>query len=407
MKRTKHAVTPSTRRFQQDEALGRTPSRTPGQTPKVSRKLFSPSTVTSLGPTPQRDGRVLGLFDLLVEREIGTPSKDEMGLRTEVRGDMSGTLSVTPRKRAASSEEATPRMGRTPMSSSKRQMLDTFMSPLKKRDNNTGGRTPSSVSKLHFDTPQFLKRHSLPTVDEKGKNQFEMPAPLRLPRKPLGRGLSEIVASLRREEEDKLDDDLEALREAEGGDDGGLPPPPRTQQPLVEDVLVKDSQSGRQLLGGFDDEGLYDSPTEDAVGRDGNPLQVYKKKGQKRTTRKVKIKPMWKGRPTTTGQHHDEESEEDVVPETQAVGGVHEDENFEPGSDFEDEMQKQPLRKDVKKKDKKKLATNTTTDAKEGTAKKVVRKVNELAHANFRRLKLRNHGAKGGPGHGSKFRRKR
>ena len=35
------------------------------------------------------------------------------------------------------------------------------------------------------------------------------------------------------------------------------------------------------------------------------------------------------------------------------------------------------------------------------------KKVNELAHANFKRLKLKNHGAKGGPGFGSRFRRRR
>lgn len=389
MKRAKHIETPTTRRFQQqaEEELS--------QTPQVSRKLFSPATVTSLGPTPQRDGRVLGLFDLLVERELGTPSKEEMGRRREVRGDVTGHLDVTPRKRLAESEEGTPRLGRTPMSSSKRQMLDNFMTPLKKKDTNAGGGTPSSVSKLQLETPQFLKRHALPTVDENGKSQFDMPAPLRLPRKPLGRGLSEIVASLRKDEEEKLDDDLEALREAEAGEDG---PPPPVRKPVEEDFLVKDSQPGRPLLGGFDDEGLYDSPDEKVVGRDGNPLPVFKKKGQKRTTRKVNIKPVWKGRPTNTGHNHDEQDEEDVVPETQVAGdAAHPGNDLDADSDFEDELGTPSAPADAKK----------TASTKEGTGKKVMRKVNELAHANFRRLKLRNHGAKGGPGHNSKFRRRR
>lgn len=387
MKRVKNTETPTTRRFQHEEELS--------QTPQVSRKLFSsPATVTSLGPTPQRDGRVLGLFDLLVEREIGTPSKEEMGRRGEVRGDVNGHLAVTPRKRALDSEETTPRLGRTPMSSSKRQMLDTFMTPLKKKDNNAGAKTPSSVSKLHLETPQFLKRHALPTVDENGKSQFDNPAPLRLPRKPMGRALSEIVASLRKDEEETLDDDLDALREAEGGDTGA---PPQARKPVGEDILVKDSQTGRPLLGGFDDEGMYDSPDEAVVGRDGNPLPVFKKKGQKRTTRKVNIKPTWTKRPTNKDQSFNGH-EGDVVPETQVTGDAPlPEDGLDLESDFEDELQAQTAP----------VAGKKTAGAKEGTAKKVVRKVNELAHANFRRLKLRNHGAKGGPGHNSKFRRRR
>ena len=46
-------------------------------------------------------------------------------------------------------------------------------------------------------------------------------------------------------------------------------------------------------------------------------------------------------------------------------------------------------------------------EKKEGKIKKAARKVNELAHANFKRLKLRNNGAKGGPSFSSRFRRRR
>ena len=59
-------------------------------------------------------------------------------------------------------------------------------------------------------------------------------------------------------------------------------------------------------------------------------------------------------------------------------------------------------------------AAETTTEArpgpekeKEGRVRRTVRKVNELAHANFQRLKLRNSGAKGGAAHNSRFRRRR
>ncbi len=50
--------------------------------------------------------------------------------------------------------------------------------------------------------------------------------------------------------------------------------------------------------------------------------------------------------------------------------------------------------------------TPTVSTDKESGIKKAVRKVKAVAHANFRRLKLRNHGAKGGPGYNSRFRRR-
>lgn len=384
VKRTKHAETPSKPRDQDIDFMS----------PAISRKLFSPAAVTSLGPTPQRDGRVLGLFDLMVEKELGTPSKKENdGGKAHGRG----TVQATPSKRRLSiDDESATRLGRTPMSTGKRQMLNDFMTPLKKRDANAAsGKTPTSVSKLQFDTPAFLKRHSLPTVDEDG--QFNAPvSSLKLPRKPLVRGLSEIVASLRKVEEEVHDDDEDALREAEGIEMGGAPPPKPRPQPRDE-VLVEDSQVQQLPLGGFDDEGLYDSPVEDALGRDGNPLKVYKKKGQKRTTRRVNMRPTRTKRPANMGEGGDSEDDDEVLaPETQAAGG---DADAESGSDFDAAADARSKPVNVKAK--------TVKGPKEGTAKKAVRKVNELAHANFRSLKLRNYGAKGGPGHNSRFRRKR
>lgn len=274
---------------------------------------------------------------------------------------------------------------------------------MKNRRGSIDARTPSSVSKLQFDTPAFLKRHSLPAVDE--NVMFADPAPLRLPRKPLVRGLSEIVASLRKVEDDVLDDDddLDALREMENeGADIPRPTSPSlaTQQASTSTAaptpaVVEDSQRP-VLLGGFDDENMYDSPVEDGVDLKGNPVPVYKKKGQKRTTRKVNIKPIRSKRPENMPGQDSDDDAEDAVPETQVTNGPDgdfEDDNAS-GSDFENKPAK-PAGKPVKK------------AKKEGPVKKVARKVNELAHANFHRLKLRNNGAKGGPGYNSKFRRRR
>ncbi|KAM0549138.1 hypothetical protein ACHAPJ_009593 [Fusarium lateritium] len=365
-KRTKHIETPSKNRIQDhDEELMNSPA--------ISRKLFSPVSVTSVGPTPQRDGRVLGLFDLLVEKELGTPSKKD----SATKSGSARKVNATPSKRSATmDDEESEKLGRTPMSSSKRQRLNHFMTPLKNRDGNVDAVTPSSVSKLQFDTPAFLKRNTLPVLDE--NDDFDAPAPLRLPRKPFTRGLSEIVASLRKVEEEKLDDDLDALRDIEDEEMGA--PKPKTLFPPKpkDDVLAEDSQTRQLPLGGFDDEALYDSPVEEG----GNPTRVYKKKGQKRTTRMVKMRPTRTKRPENMAENPQSDIEnEDAIPETQAGGD---------DADFEDvNEKKKPAPKKV------------------GTVKKAARKVNELAHANFQRLKLRNHGAKGGPGFNSRFRRRR
>ncbi|KAL7820832.1 DNA replication/checkpoint protein [Trichoderma gracile] len=388
MKRARHAETPSKRMAPPSGDVDYMNS------PAVSRKLFSPTPITAIGPTPQRDGKVLGLFDLLVEREFKSPLKG---------ASRPAGVHATPSKRASSlSEDAAANLGRTPSSASKRKLFST---PMKKRDGQNAAGTPSSVSKLQFDTPAFLKRHSLPTLDE--NTTFDAP-PLRLPRKPLVRGLSEIVASLRKVEEEQLDDDLEALRELEAEAEaasGGPPPQPpvkaRNAEPK-QDILEPDSQAKQLPLGGFDDEGMYDSPTEEAVDRDGRPMRIFKKKGQKRTTRRVNMRPVRTKRPTNLAEDNESDDEDedgqDTVPDTQAQNGDKSDIAGESDGDFEDGDDDTP--DGGKAKAKKPVKP-------EGVVKKATRKVNQLAHANFHRLKLRNHGAKGGPGHNSRFRRRR
>ena len=379
----------------------------------------------------------------------------------------------------------------------------------RKRKNSvtTPSSTKSSASKLQFATPAFLRRRQpgdaaaganggLQAVAEDGEPDWEAlekiePLRLKLPRKPLGlgRGLSNIVASLRKIEEDAADEELEALREMEmeeeqarmGGAGAGAPKPPvppasasaAAKSSLAaipeadmgeEEELaaeVGDSQAATQpqndtkdpeeeelqrqerpvLLGGFDDETLYDSPDDKQpqLGRDGLPLRVYKKKGQKRTTRRVNMRPTRTKRPTTTTANNEDDDgdgsgseNDDVVPETQfngaapAAGDKENDDplllsdnndgvsDFEGGeSDSEDELagDSGKTKKTKAAKPKKPTAQSKKKgegkDEDEGLVKKTVRKVKATAHANFKRLKLKNNGAKGGPGYNSRFRRKR
>ena len=248
----------------------------------------------------------------------------------------------------------------------------------------------------------------MPTVDEDGQ-YMSPPAPLRLPRKPLGRSLSSVVAGLRKLEEEKYEDEMDALREMEDEtrpSDTAKPMNGASKAP--PEILEPDSQAP-QLLGGFDDEALYDSPTEEVKGRDGQPLRVYKKKGQKRTTRRVNMKPTKTKRLHATvvgdnakGNTEEAGDDDEVVPETQYdpskalddLPDIDSDPDFA-ASGTEDEATEQT---ELKK---------ATKPKKEGKVQKVARKVNELAHANFKRLKLRNTGSKGGPGFGSRFRRRK
>lgn len=320
---------------------------------------------------------MLGLFDLLVEKELGTPSRKshdngEPNAQTRIQATPSKVSSSKRRHGFSTEDDDAGGLRRTPVSASKRRMLNSFMTPLKGRRDHAGRATPTSASALQFDTPAFLKRHSLTTVDE--HETFDKPiSSLRLPRKPFARGLSEIVASLRRVEEEQADEDLEALREMEAEEIGGSVP--KKTHKSHDEVLVADSQTQRLLLGGLDDEGKYDSPAED-MGGDTAP--VFKKKGQKRTTRKVNIRPTRAIRPADVTDAQGDASDEGSEPE--------------PAHDVDDIESK---------------AASGKPPVKEARVKKSVRKVNELAHANFRRLKIKKKGGRGCLGRSGRFRTRR
>lgn len=367
---------------------------------------------------------MLGLFDLLKDGSI-TPRKTPRNLH-----GVPGTqipINATPRKSGGMTSAS--KHNKTPASTEKRHMLDRFATPSKNRLQETlqGGNTPSSVSKLHLATPSFLRRdrvRPLPPVDEKNPNLELSPQMVRQPRKPLARGLSSILAGLRKIEEDAADDDLEALHEMEEMENemaGGSIPASKPvakatpKAPLLkseETILVKDSQ--QELLGGFDDEAMFDSDPEElknpTLGRDGQPLKVYKKKGQKRTTRRVKMKPnRSKPQPKPMARLQEENEDElgqddEAAPETELVGAPEFDDarNYESGSQSEYTASEGGTR--YRRPDQSKKAKRITRDGKIKTA---TRKVTALASQNFKRLKLRNSGAKGGPAHNSKFRRKK
>ncbi|KAK3990879.1 putative DNA replication regulator sld-2 [Cladorrhinum sp. PSN332] len=424
-------TTPSKRSktFQAEAKTPGTVSRTDAAaaTPATNRKLFSPALPTSIGPTPQKDGRVLGLFDLLGKTPSKPTEKPPAGL--------------TPSKRRASEvgHLTTPSAKRfhpaaTPSSKSHAELFGSVGTPLHERPDNNVRKTPSSTRSYNFkfSTPAFLRRTNLPPVDEQDENGEWKVGPLRLPRKLLPgkgpRGLSQIVTSLRTIQDEAFEDEEDALREMELASDPAPVTARKPAAPSSDPIEVNDSQLGLEpppppprekpaLLSAFDDEALYDSDNDTPqLGRDGLPLRIFKKRGQKRTTRKVNIKPTRHKRPSTSAAapQDDSDSEGEVIPETQHQKSHNpppEDDLLLSGSDFDgenesdfDELSMEP-RKKKDKKDKKK--DEKEKEKKEGVIKKTVRMVKATAHVNYKRLKLRNNGAKGGPGYNSKFRRRR
>ncbi|KKA29175.1 hypothetical protein TD95_003714 [Thielaviopsis punctulata] len=399
--RVQNFRTPTTTRTAQQTF--QTPSAGRGESPYVPRII---------GPTPQRDGRVLGLFDLIDDADGDADSKSP--------SKVGFAATSTPQKRRLddTEEDGLFARNRTPMSASKRQLLDSFLTPTKKTldasSSSVHGATPKSVSK-DFATPAFLKRRAAPAAYVQSSDFASPGRPPRMGRPQFSKGLSSLVASLRKVEEQAYEDDEEALRDMEMAAGGGFQdlPPRRPLQPLVVPVddkhEVEDSQAGVRLLGGFDDESQFDEQVPEDTDR-GRPMRQFKKRMPKRTTRKVNIKPTVYARPADAALPEDDivgatadsnGDEDEAIPETQLLP------SDRPSEDDGDEYQ------DENEPPRPKFATATAAAAaaleaarKDGTAV-APRKVNEMAHANFKRLKLRNFGAKGGPGYNSRFRRRR
>lgn len=267
----------------------------PYDSPSVFRRFFSPSThmqssplKTAIGPTPQRDGKALGLFDLLSESggSTATPSATRIA-------SVKGMDAQTPSKKRKTmdtiaeedeeEEEDTARGERTPASSGKKYMLSALFatptawkySSIVDDDTSRGAvgmnaaiQSPQTTTNPNPDleTPSFLRRSNpgLYGSNHQGANAGgPSPIPVRKPPQFVGKGLSQLVQGLRDMEEERLDDDLDVLQEIENGQ-------------TAPDVDVPDSQ-------------MLDS---NAAGR------TYKKKGQKRTTRMVRMKPVVAAKPT-------------------------------------------------------------------------------------------------------------
>lgn len=339
-------------------------------------------------------------------------------------------------------EEDTPRGGRTPASSGKKWYLANLFAtpttlryaamvedeeepkpigagsqaaaaPAAAQDKGSAGKGVIAGS----DTPSFLRRSNPGRSFDPATGGLS-PIAARKPPQFVGRGLSTLVQGLRDMEEERLEEDLDVLREIEADQ----------ETMKTDNVEVEDSQNA----------------TENTSPR------PYRKKGQKRTTRRVRMKPVVvsKSQTITNQSQHPEEENDDEAGESEdelaAIPGTQlgltanqlpdqdegEDDNantnddnaslhtisepeldFDPDYDepvtktksFSEKMQEAISADSTNQPQKSSQATDRTAKAKEKAKEKETkekqkerekeskpraRKVNPEAHANYRSLKL-------------------
>lgn len=363
--------------------------------PVVPEEEPTPACVRmALGPTPQKDGAVLSIFDML---SAGTPSKGPSGI---FQAPPEALVAGTPTKsKVPSSSDAN--LSRTPQSSSKRYYLDAFAgTPLKRKRQEDHG-TPSTAKKL-FATPSFLQRHwPLSRINEDDE-ESKATGPQRKKR-PLVRSLSTIIQGLKKQEEQRMDDDWDVLNEIEAEERG------ETAKPAPAKVFVEDSQAQEAEMPLGPDQGVESSEDEGgkdagALDAEGKPRKVWKKKGLKRQTRRVIMRPVMRKSETAPGAlgsgRKGEQSWDDaeVVEETQVpapAGRLGEDSDFEDEAGRDDSQQSRHEKRPAKKQ-----------DAEKGKEKKTkAKKFRPEAHANYRKLKIKNKNSKAN-GRGGRFGRR-
>jgi len=410
----------------------------PYDSPSTFRRLFSPSThrqslpapsplKAAIGPTPQRDGKSLGLFDMLSESggSHATPSakkqKDVLaaGFQTPSKHKTFEPIAEAP------DEEETSRLSRTPASSTKQFYLaNLFATPTTMRyaamveaeDEKADQQNPPQQSETAAsepnpsETPSFLRRSNFgrlppPTHDSAGLSPIASRKPLQF----AGKGLSHIVQGLRAMEEERNEDEWDMLREIEA------------EQEAAE----------------------MNAPENHHLAEQNH--RPYKKKGQKRTTRRVVMRPVAprpKPKPTPSAPIDESDDELAAVPETQLAAGAKgvddqqeieipddiaslhsvsgDESDFDPqDADSDDDPgfgeRPKPLARAKSFSERIKEAVGFMPKSKEPPAKapepesakekeenKKVKKVNPQAHANYRSLKIHRGRGRGG----GRFRRR-
>ena len=302
----------------------------PYLSPSHFRNLFTPSQTkysvsplplrAAIGPTPQRDGKALGLFDLLSASggstatattpssrkkwamDIETPSRsNDIPPNEGSRADEKGLPSTPSAQRSGAGALRTRRFSLTPASSGKKFYLSKFFAtptvgrfatiPEEDEEDDADGTndglkyTPKKETApglgSGLETPSFLRRSKFfsfrqagerGAIEKRSTTGFS-PIAVRMPPRVMGKGLSDLVQGLRDIEEEQMEDDLDVLREMEAGESG--------HGSNRDNIPVEDSQVA---IGPGPDGGAH-------VAQPPSKPRTWKKIGQKRTTKLVTMRP--------------------------------------------------------------------------------------------------------------------
>lgn len=358
-------------------------------TPTAHKQASSPMPLKSaLGPTPQRDGKVLGLFDLLSASggSTATPVAKRMA---SLGADALQTPSRKRKLADIAEEDENEDIGASPPSSSKLYLDRLFATPSTMRyasvvENEVNGFQPrqlaptAQTNPLESDTPMFLRRGSSNRCVTGDLSPIAM-------RKPKfgSKSLSALVQGLREIQEERKQEEQKKT----------------TTQPEAEQPApVLDSE---------------ERPPE-------QPQPARKKRGQKRTTRLVKLKPVIPPRkkpctaiPGAIGDHAESESDDELLTSTPSKRSTqphllfdrpssshssgNEDNNEDDSHRQQPELPSSSTYKFGQKVRAALSAIKNTTTSKSSSkdAKNKRRKINPEAHANYRALKIRSRNEKG------------
>ncbi|KAH9845773.1 DNA replication and checkpoint protein [Teratosphaeria destructans] len=337
----------------------------------------------ALGPTPQKDGQVLGIFDLPLS---ATPSRGSIGIPSI---SQASATSATPSKRAMAPPVSASKLSATPQSSGKRRFLDAFSrTPLKRKREEDELGAPSTA-KRQFATPAFLRRSaSLAMISEETEPKGSLPFLRRGLSK--ARSFSSLIQNLRSIEETRMDDEWDIMNEIEAEERGDMAPLNKKAEILVEDSQVgegKEMPLGPDRAVSDDDE--FDEGDASATNATGG--KVWKKKGLKRQTKRTNMKPvLHRPKKAAELEREDEEDEADVVEEETQ----HAEAGQGPGDGYVDtagDAEAGEKRKQTKGKEKQGSRKDLYGDNDSENPRK---KVAATAHANFRALKIKNKNSK-------------
>jgi hypothetical protein len=267
---------------------------------------------------------------------------------------------------------------RTPQSSSRRFLFDAFAgTPLKRKSDDADLDLENveigSVTKRRFATPAFLRRSFPLTAISENASGPDNSSTAPFKKRGFVRSLSSIIQGLREQEEERMDEELDMLNEMEDEAMGVVRAKPAAA------VLVEDSQAIEMPLGPDQADVTDESSSDDNAS--GFIRKPWKKKGLKRQTRRVIMRPVMHKAQKTDDLHTIDEDDGEAVEETQVAGA-----DADAGAGAADDERDH----DANNEESGDVAGKAQDDGK----KSKKRMVSAQANPNFRRLNIKNKNSK-------------